>query len=170
MRSAKEESCFPYTSKRVCFIEVSADGTVQQVSCSKLAIEEACSRVRENNSSLYAVWPGNYRSDLFVIDDIDALSDAYGIEREKQHRHIVEYALSSFDDGRSTYASVELTFKCGCEMDLNNIKAIAGDLKKQFGWDMATTTGFGACISKEKTTYSVRIRRSSLLCKNRDRI
>jgi hypothetical protein len=83
MRSIKEESFFPFTARTICYIEVSKDGSVQQIPCNKSAIKEACLRVRAEQTTLYAVWPGQYRSDLFVVDNIDALSDAYGIERKK---------------------------------------------------------------------------------------
>ena len=39
---------------------------------------------------------------------------------------------------------------------------IASDLKKQFGWQMTTTTGFGSRFNDGETVYSVRILRSSL--------
>lgn len=163
MRSTKEEPFFPYAAKTICYFEVSTNGTVQQVSSSKNSITEACFRVKAECTTLYAVWPGKYKSDLFIVDDIDALSDAFGIEREKQHQHIVNCSLSDFDDGKSPYASVDISFDCGCKITPNNIKGIADDLKKQFGWQMTTTTGFGSHVSDGKTVYSVRILRSSLL-------
>ena len=167
MRSTKEESFFPYAAKNICYIEFSANGAVHQVSCSKESIEEACFRVKAERATLYAVWPGQYKSDLFAVDDMDALSDAFGIEREKPHQHIVNYYYDDFDDEKSPYASVNISFDCGCKISQNNIKVIASDLKKQFGWLMASTTGFGCHVTDGKTVYSVRILRSSLWNKNR---
>ena len=162
MRRTKEEEFFPYTEKTTCFIEVSSGGTVRQVSCNKSEMEEACALAKEGRTALYAVWPGRYRSDLFIVDDIEALSDAYGIRRENQHKHDIEYSLSDLDDGISAYASVDIAFNCGCKLDLNNIKGIARDLKDQFGLEMTTTTGYGAHCSEGKTVYTVRMRRKSL--------
>ena len=34
-------------------------------------------RVKNEGSKLYAVWPGEYRSDLFEIDDIELYGKAY---------------------------------------------------------------------------------------------
>lgn len=85
MRSIKEESFFPFTARTICYIEVSKDGFIQQIPCNKSAIKEACLRARTDQTTLLAVWPGQYRSDLFIVDDIDALLDAYGIAREKEH-------------------------------------------------------------------------------------
>ena len=125
-------------------------------------MEKVCSLAKEGHAVLYAVWPGNYRSDLFIIDNIEALEDAYGIQRDNRHNHITEYSISDYDDGKLAYADVDIVFDCGCKLDMNNIKVIANDIKKQFGWEIATTTGFGAHSSNGKTTYSVRIRRKSL--------
>ena len=141
---------------------MSSDGTVRQVSCNKTSMEEACAGAKEGRSVLYAVWPGRYRSDLFIVDDIEALSDAYGIQRENQHKHVIDYTLSDLDDGISAYAIVDIIFKCGCKLELNNIKGIARDLKDQFGLEMTTTTGYGAHYSDGKTVYTVRMRRKSL--------
>lgn len=71
MRSAKETGCFPYGSKRVCFIEVFPDGNVRQVSSDKEK-KEAFEHALCEKSKLLAVWPGQWRSDLFVIDDLMA--------------------------------------------------------------------------------------------------
>lgn len=79
MRSAKETGCFPYSSKLVCYIEVRKSGEVQQVPNSKTGISNAYDNVKNGNAVLYAVWPGNWRSDLFIIDDLDALAEAFGI-------------------------------------------------------------------------------------------
>ena len=79
MRSAKESEYFPYLSKLVCYIEVYKDGQVQQVPNSKTGISKAYDNVKNGNTVLYAVWPGNWRSDLFIIDDPDALAEAFGI-------------------------------------------------------------------------------------------
>lgn len=70
MRSAKESGCFPYKSKLVCFIEVCNDGTTRQLT-SRQECNEACSNVTKGTSAIYAVWPGNWRSDLFVIDELE---------------------------------------------------------------------------------------------------
>lgn len=71
MRSAKESGCFPYSSKRVCYIEVFPDGTVKQVS-SDQEKRDAFENVLCQKSRLLAVWPGQWRSDLFVIDDLES--------------------------------------------------------------------------------------------------
>lgn len=162
MKKAKFVEEFPYMSKLVCYIQVLNDGAVEQIENRKEQIEAACLRVKYGESKLYAVWPGKYKSDLFEIDDINAVLDAFGIEHADGHVHEVEYSISDLDDGKSTYATVDLKFKCGCKLRQNNIKGIAKDLKNQLGWDMTTSTGFGRRFSNDDCIYSVRILRSSI--------
>lgn len=74
MRSAKDTDCFPYSSKRVCYILVENNGNVKQLSLNKSEKDknlEAARLVDNGEAKIYAVWPGNWRSDLFIIDDIN---------------------------------------------------------------------------------------------------
>ena len=158
MRSAKECKEFPYTSKTVCYIEVFPDGSVKQVSPSVSEIEPAYNNLISNKSTLYAVWPGNYRSDLFIIDDSNLLADAYGIQYEGAHSYKIKWKFSSIDDGKSTYAYVSITFLCDCELSFNNIKSFASDMKRQYGWDVATSKG----ISGYNKNYTISVRRTTL--------
>lgn len=84
MRSAKESEYFPYEMKQVCYILVSDEGVSQVIHYRKSdfnQVIEAYQLVKAGKAQLYAVWPGNYRSDLFVIDDIEQFADAFGIPR-----------------------------------------------------------------------------------------
>lgn len=74
MRSAKETGCFPYGSGQVCYMEVSPDGAVTQLStiCEK---RSAYINAQAGISKILAVWPGRWRSDLFIIDDLDAFPE-----------------------------------------------------------------------------------------------
>ena len=80
MRSAKETGCFPYSSKRVCYIEVFPDGTVRQVSGNHEKIA-AFENALHERSKLFAVWPGEWRSDLFVVDDLAAFESENNLFR-----------------------------------------------------------------------------------------
>ena len=75
MRSAKEAGCFPYRSKTVCFMELFPDGKLEQLNNDDAKFE-ACVNARNGKSKIVAVWPGNWRSDLFIIDDIEEFMDA----------------------------------------------------------------------------------------------
>ena len=74
MRSAKETGCFPYGSGQVCYMEVSPDGAVTQLSTVGEK-RSAYINAQAGISKIFAVWPGRWRSDLFIIDDLDAFSE-----------------------------------------------------------------------------------------------
>jgi len=73
MKSAKEAGCFPYQSSLVCFFEVFEDGTVRQVSNRNDKIV-AIVNAQTGRSQLFAVWPGKWRSNLFIIDDLETFA------------------------------------------------------------------------------------------------
>jgi len=78
MRKASEAP-FPYGYPGlVCYIEL-RDGEMSQ--CFKRDdLREAVRRGQAKVSRLFAVWPGQYASDLFVIDDLDALASKVGVD------------------------------------------------------------------------------------------
>ena len=76
MRSAKETGCFPYRSKLVCYMELTNDGNIKQLS-NKNEKLEAYLNAKAGNSQILAVWPGQWRSDLFIIDDLDSFADEH---------------------------------------------------------------------------------------------
>ena len=70
MRSAKKTECFPYQMKTVCYFEVFPDGKIEQLNTEGEKMD-ACYRAKAGESNIYAVWPGQRRSDLFTIDDLE---------------------------------------------------------------------------------------------------
>ncbi len=74
MRSAKEAGCFPYRSKIVCYMELTNDGNIKQLSNRNEKLE-AYLNAKAGISKILAVWPGQWRSDLFIIDDLDSFAD-----------------------------------------------------------------------------------------------
>lgn len=69
------EAPFPYTSQRVCYIERHPNGMLHQIR-TKAQMTAAVQMAKDGEIDIVAVWPGEYRSDLFVIDDLDALAAA----------------------------------------------------------------------------------------------
>ncbi len=153
MRSAKAEQDFPYDVKTTCYILVYPDGAVKHIQYTKTDLAEAYSSVCSGKAALYAVWPGKWRSDLFVIDDLNAFADAVGLPREDNHVHKLEWEINKFDDGVSRYANVNCKFKCSCSFSKMGIKKLAMDMKNQKGWVVATSTGYG--YHGEEFTISV---------------
>lgn len=78
MRMASETGCFPYKSDLVCFMEVEPDGGIMQLH-TKAEKRNACMKAMDGWCRIYAVWPGQWRSDLFLVDDLAAFGEAYGL-------------------------------------------------------------------------------------------
>ena len=158
MRSAKEQEYFPYDSKTTCYILIGKNGEVNQVSHTIKELQEAYNAVKNDSATLYAVWPGQWRSDLFIIDDINLFADAHGIQREDSHIHDIEWKISDYDDGVSRYAHVECKFNCNCSFMKMGIKKFANDMRKQKGWVVATSKGWGC----HGNIFTIEVSRPSL--------
>lgn len=159
MRKASEVERFPYMSATVCYIEVKPDGTTNQVNRSEL--KEVYERVSNGESKLYCAWPGNYRTDLFEIDDMADFADAFGFERAGACIHNLVWELDDYDDGRSVSAKVSIRLKCGC--DLGHIRAFAPFAKKYLDWDVAVTRGSSSRgTDNYNTIHTIHVKRSSM--------
>ncbi|MFJ2213161.1 hypothetical protein ACIQVO_26480 [Streptomyces sp. NPDC101062] len=151
---------FPYTAKTLCYIEVAKDGTVSSHGVDANTYE----RARRGESRLFAVWPGSWRSDLFVIDDLDECARAHGLLHDQQrtgladHEHSVRWSLDpSEKKPTGSYITVRVHLDCGCA--INDLDAFARQMRAQRGWDIATSGGWGG--SAGSGTY-MRVRRKSL--------
>lgn len=71
MRSAKETDGFPYGNNRACYIELFATGGIKQLATYRDKIDGYV-HAKSGISKLFAVWPGHWHSDLFIIDDLEA--------------------------------------------------------------------------------------------------
>lgn len=162
MKFSKDCEYFPYSSKLVCYFEADQYGNISQLDHTEQAISAAYQKAIQKQTKIYAVWPGNYRSDLFEINDLNALADAFGVSRPDDHVHDIEWSISSMDDGKSSYALVDIVFKCGCSLDFNNIKKFANDMKLQKGWVVATSTGISGSYNGKISRYIIHVRRCSL--------
>jgi hypothetical protein len=77
MRAASEAP-FPYGwPKSVCYFEI-LGGQPKQL-YTRDEVREAVSMALQGRTTLYAVWPGQYRSDLFWIDKPELLAEAIGL-------------------------------------------------------------------------------------------
>ena len=162
MRSAKESEAFPYSSTLVCYFSVNMFGTVRQINHDFTSVAAAYKEAVNGTNKIYAVWPGNYRSDLFEIDDLNLFADAFGVPRPDTHKHIVNWKKSSIDDGKSRYAFVDIIFECGCKLYSDNIKIIAADLEEEKGWEVATSKGYGVRSNDKTMEYTLSVLRNTL--------
>lgn len=78
-KSSEVEYGFPYGSKIVCYIEHTSDNRIVHIQNYAQQKRDVYFRVKSGESKLYAVWPGQYSSDLFEIDDIDEYGKAYKV-------------------------------------------------------------------------------------------
>ena len=125
-------------------------------------------RATAGDVRLYAVWPGNWSSDLFVIDDLDEYARAFGIVHDPgrtglaDHEHQVRWSVCPYEQKpNGAYISIEVCLDCGCE--IRDREAFAKQMRQQKGWDIATSTGWSSHgpIDGPKT-YTLRARRKSL--------
>lgn len=156
MRKVSECKEFPYKERTTCYIFVEKYGDVKQVTSNKTGIEEIKEDLLNNKGKLYAVWPGNYSSDLFFVDDTKALLMAFGLYKS-EHTHNVKWSISEFDDGKQMYATVDCKLNCGCNIDKMGIRQFAADMKEQKGWNVAVTRYGG-----HGDEYTIYVRRNTL--------
>lgn len=149
---------FPYQLQTMSYIEITNDGTVSSGTDSG-----TYQRLRTGKSRLFAVWPGQWRSDLFEIDDIDAYAKGVGIIHDEarsglaDHEHDVQWSISPYESNPSaSYIDIKVALNCGCQ--IKDLDTFATQMRKQRGWDIATTVGWGSGGG----TYSMRARRKSL--------
>ncbi|MEU6034362.1 hypothetical protein ABZ801_03055 [Actinomadura sp. NPDC047616] len=148
----------------MCYIEVHKDGRVTH------GVDAGTyERALAGESRLFAAWPGNWRSDLFVIDDLDQYARAFGIVHDEErtgladHEHRVRWATSSYEDKPSgAWISIDVWLDCGCE--IRDLDTFAAQMRKQRGWHIATSSGWGSSGSADGKLrkYSMRARRNSL--------
>jgi hypothetical protein len=142
--SASLSDNFPYRDPTVCFLEVDQTGRVTSPPEPNVS-----ARVRAGQSQLYAVWPGKYRSDLFLIDDIDKYERALGLQPDpdrtglQEHRHEVSWSVSTYErNPTAAYIEVGVVLDCGCE--IHDLRTFAAHMRDQRGWDVAVTGGLGS--------------------------
>ena len=80
IRSAKAAENFPYGMSTVCYFEVYHNGEVKRIPHKNKSdipgVIDAIRRAEANETQLYAVWPGRWSSDLFIIDDLEEMAES----------------------------------------------------------------------------------------------
>lgn len=142
-RDAAAQEAFPYRDPTTCYIEVHGDGRVTQG-----ADEESYGRAKQGQSQLFAVWPGQWRSDLFAVHpEAFAKGRGYAPDPERtglaEHDHEVEWWPNEYasDNPRSPYLTVSVRFVCGCTP--RDIEALAKQMRAQRGWEVGSSRGWG---------------------------
>lgn len=83
MRKCSEVVDFPYTARHCCLFEIKKDNSIEKVVHYRKMdyenVKSAYLRAKNNESKLYYVWPGEYTSDLFFVDDLSLFFNAFNI-------------------------------------------------------------------------------------------
>jgi len=150
MRRASSVECFPYKNPNNCYIEVLLDGTVRGIAHKNKSdineIEAAYVRVCNRESRLFCAWPGNYSTNLFEIDDLNAFADAFGFICETNSDEHIHSFTWEVDEKNSTSrtAYVRIKFACDCESPLyDSREKFDTFLQKHLDWSVATSRGRG---------------------------
>lgn len=68
------EGPFPYGYPgRVCYIEQDPSGELTQI-MGREGIRSSVKRAQAGECKILAAWPGQFRTDLFLVDDLDQLA------------------------------------------------------------------------------------------------
>ena len=70
-------SGFPYTVRTICYVAVWGDGRVTNPHGRDEIVKAALAQ-SNSYARLYAAWPGRFQSDLFFIDRVEELLEAFG--------------------------------------------------------------------------------------------
>jgi hypothetical protein len=77
VRLASEVDGFPYNARAVCWVLVAPDGTVSSPGHTMAGRRAALAQVEAGGVRLFIAWPGQWRTDLFEVDDLGALRAAF---------------------------------------------------------------------------------------------
>lgn len=150
MRSAKEAGrSFPYDMDTMCYMEVLSDATVTNTQHKMVrdreGLQEVYERVKTGASKLYAAWPGNYSTDLFEIDDLEAFAKAFGLDTgAPKHIHSFTWKKADYQFNEGSFVSIEVRFACGCyQQEQIDIREFAGFANHHLGWEVVTGTAHG---------------------------
>ncbi|QIK57953.1 hypothetical protein G7059_08905 [Erysipelothrix sp. HDW6A] len=79
VKKASEVEFFPYNSRHNCYMVINDNGKLEQIQHGVDNMKELYEKVKNNDSDLYIVWPGRYRSDLFIVDNLELFAEAFKI-------------------------------------------------------------------------------------------
>lgn len=138
-RSAAEATGFPYNAQTTCYIKIdSEDGTVTTGKPTQADLD-SCSA---GDLQILAAWPGQWRTDLFVIDDVAACARALGLVAPgaEPHNHDMRWNYYSDPASKAATLSLNVDMLCGCNIE--NIHGFADQMLEQFGWTVRTSQGW----------------------------
>lgn len=77
MRLTSDNSDFPWRMQTVCYICI-VNNIPKQIG-TDITRKDAYQEVLEGNAAIVAVWPGKWRSDAFLVDNIETYAEAFDL-------------------------------------------------------------------------------------------
>lgn len=155
MKKTSEVKDFPFLIDGINYYELYNNDLID-LGHDKVLIENAYSRAKNDLSKLYVIWHGIHSTDLFIVDDLYALGQAYGFEKPT-HIHDIEWKYYE-EDSRGGYVTLNIKLKCGCCFDgVGSIQRLKNDLFIQKGWEMSKSYMGGY-----KGNYTIRVLKNSI--------
>ena len=158
MRKTSEDDDFPFLTNEIHYYKVK-DNDLIDLERDKEAYLEA----EKNKCKIFLTWHGTYRTDLFFVDDLKKLGQAFGFIAP-EHIHDIEWA---FEESNPTgvYVYVNLKFKCGCTFNgLGGIERLKNDLLYQKGWEMSKSY-----MGTHNNCYTIKVLKRSICQQNKNK-
>lgn len=158
---------FNYDFRSICFFEIDSDGDIHVFASDKSSIQRktpdsiytAYQRALAGDCKIYVAFPESAsHTVIYYVEHLDDIAISLGLPRKDEHVHEIHAKFSEKDDGKDTYAYLDVEFKCGCTVSSDNIRDIANYLKDQYGWEVVIS--YVNFIPE--TTKTLKIKRKSL--------
>lgn len=155
MRKVSENQEFPFLSKSLCYYEL-LNNKLEDLSRDETLLKNAYIRAKNGESKIYITWHGNYRTDMFELDNLNDFGQSFGFEQQN-HIHDIEWKYYDKEE-KGAYISLDIKFNCGCTFDgCGGIRKLQKELLLQKGWDMSAS-----CLSGYNSKYIIRVRKNSI--------
>ena len=145
MRLISETPEFPWKDRNICYVYFDKDLNAYQIGSTKdISALNAYEMAKAGKGKIVAVWPGQYRSDAFLIDKLDDYGVAFGFSYKPLPIEIVGF----ISNGNSSGISKHYDFFIKDDNDIVSfddtfIDRFSEDLKHKYGWTVTKSKGYG---------------------------
>lgn len=123
------------------------------------SVYQAYFHAKRKDSTLYITFGDEYGVPRFYrVNDLEAMADSLGIERQTNHIHNVRWTYSKDDPGSGRYAWLDVEFLCGCQLSRLNSRIMIKQLENMLGWRVILSS-IDSSPSRRKT---IKVERSSI--------
>ena len=147
MRLISECPDYDWKNPLVCYLYFEG-GTVLQVGKDvdpKVAYNNALSK----RGQLVAVWPGKWRTDAFIVDNLKAFGLTFGCCYEPLPVKILGFKHNpEYDTGVSAYMKIFIQDPTDIAHSSGFLERLSEDMRQRFGWPIAVSKGFD-CQSRD---------------------